>query len=40
MSEDVNAAVLSVKIACLSKQELNLGEMREWLWTDSRIVIG
>ena len=37
---ELNAAVLSVKIACLLKKELNLGEVEEWFWTDSKVVLG
>ena len=37
---ELNAAVLSVKMACLLKKELKLEEIKEWFWTDSRVVIG
>ena len=37
---ELNAAVLSVKIACLLKKELNLGEVEEWFWADSKVVLG
>ena len=37
---ELNAAVLSVKMACLLKKELKLEEKREWFWTDSKVVIG
>ena len=37
---ELNAAVLSVKMACLLKKELNLGEVEEWFWTDSKVVLG
>ena len=29
-----------MKIACLLKKELNLGEVEEWFWTDSKVVLG
>ena len=34
------AAVLSVKIACLLKKELNFWEVHHYFWTDSKEVIG
>ena len=37
---ELNAAVLSVKMACLLKKELKLEEIKEWFWTDSRVLIG
>ena len=37
---ELNAAVLSVKMACLLKKELKLEKIKEWFWTDSRVVIG
>ena len=37
---ELNAAVLSVKIACLLKKDLKLEKIKEWFWTDSRAVIG
>ena len=37
---ELNAAVLSVKMVCLLKKDLNLGEVDEWFWTDSRVVLG
>ena len=37
---ELNAAVLSVKMACLLKKELKLEEIKEWFWTDSKVVIG
>ena len=37
---ELNAPVLSVKMACLLKKELNLGEVEEWFWTDSKVVLG
>ena len=33
---ELNAAVLSVKVACLLKKELNFGEVEEWFWTDRK----
>ena len=36
----LNAGVLSVKIACLLKKDLKLEKIKEWFWTDSRVVIG
>ena len=36
---ELNAAVLSVKI-CLLKKELKIGEIKEWFWTDNKVVIG
>ena len=36
----LNAAVLSVKMACVLKNELKLEKIKEWCWTDSRVVIG
>ena len=30
----------SVKMACLLKKELKLGEIKEWFSTDSKVVIG
>ena len=36
----LNAAVLSVKMACLLKKELKLEKIKEWFWTDSRVVVG
>ena len=35
---ELNAAVLSVKMACLLKKELKLEEVKEWFWTDSKVV--
>ena len=37
---ELNAAVLSVKMACLLKKELKLEKIKQWFWTDSRVVIG
>ena len=37
---ELNAAVLSVKMACLLKKELKLEEIKEWFCTDRRVVIG
>ena len=37
---ELNAAVLSVKMACLLKKELNLGKVEEWFWSDSKVVLG
>ena len=37
---ELNAAVLSVKMTCLLKIELKLEKMKEWFWTDSRVVKG
>ena len=31
--------MLSVKI-CLLKKELKIGEIKEWFWTDNKVVIG
>ena len=36
---ELNAAVLSVKMACLLKKELKLEKIKEWFWTDSKVVI-
>ena len=36
---ELNAAVLSVRITCLLKKELKLEEIKEWFWTDSKVVI-
>ena len=36
---ELNAAVLSVKMACLLKKGLKLGEIKKWFWTD-KVVIG
>ena len=33
---ELNAAVLSVKMACLLKKELKLAEIKEWFWTGSK----
>ena len=33
------ATVLSVKMACLIKKELNLGNITERFWTDSQVVL-
>ena len=35
---ELTAAVLSVKMACLIKKELNLGDITEKFWTDSQVV--
>ena len=37
---ELTAAVLSVKMACLLKKELNLGEVTHYFWTDSKVVLG
>ena len=37
---ELTAAVLSVKMACLLKKELNLGEVNHYFWTDSKVVLG
>ena len=37
---ELNAAVLSVKMACLLKKELNLREVGEWFSTDNKVVLG
>ena len=37
---ELNAAVLSVKMKCLLKNELNLGKTEEWFWTGSTAVLG
>ena len=37
---ELTAAVLSVKMACLLKKELNLGEVNLYFWTDSKVVLG
>ena len=37
---ELKAAVLSDKMACLLKKELKLEEIKEWFWTDSKVVIG
>ena len=34
------AALLSVKVTCLLKKELNLGEVTHYFWTDSKAVLG
>ena len=34
---ELNAAVLSVKIACLLKKDLKLEKIKEWFWKDSRL---
>ena len=31
---ELNAVVLSIKIACLLKKKLNLEEIKEWFWID------
>ena len=36
---ELTAAVLSVKIACLIRKELNLGNITERFWTDSQVVL-
>ena len=36
---ELTAAVLSVKMACLIKKELNLGNITERFWTDSQMVL-
>ena len=36
----LNAVVLSAKRACLLKKELKLEEIKEWFWTESKVVIG
>ena len=36
----LNAAVLSVKMACLLKKEFKLEKIKESFWADSRVVIG
>ena len=36
---ELNAVVLSVKIACLLKKDLKLEKIKEWFWTDNRVVI-
>ena len=35
---ELNADVLSVKVACLLKKELKFGEMKKLFWTDSKAV--
>lgn len=37
---ELNAVVLSIKIACLLKKKLNLEEIKEWFWIDRKVVIG
>ena len=37
---ELTAAVLSVKMSCLLKKELNLGEVNHYFWTDSKVVLG
>ena len=37
---ELNAAALSVKMACLLKKELKLEEIKKWFWTDIKAVIG
>ena len=37
---ELTAAALSVKMACLLKKELNLGELTHYFWTDSKVVFG
>ena len=37
---ELNATVLSFKIACLLKKELKFEEIKEQFWTDSRVAIG
>ena len=36
---ELTAAVLSVKMACLIKKELNLGNITERFWTNSQMVL-
>ena len=36
---ELTAAVLSVKMACLIKKELNSGNIAEKFWTDSQVVL-
>ena len=36
---ELNAVVLSVKTACLLKKDLKLEKIKEWFWTDNRVVI-
>ena len=36
---ELTATVLSVKMACLIKKELNLGNITERFWTDSQVVL-
>ena len=36
---ELTAAVVSVKIACLIRKELNLGNIAERFWTDSQVVL-
>ena len=37
---EITAAVLSVKMACLLKKELNLGEVTHYFWIDNKVVVG
>ena len=37
---ELTAAVLSVKMACLLKKELNLGEVTHYFWIDNKVVVG
>ena len=37
---ELTVAVLSVKMACLLKKDLNLGEFNHYFWTDSKVVLG
>ena len=39
-SMELTAAFLSVKIACLSKKELDVNCVHEKFWTDSKVVLG
>ena len=36
---ELTAAVLSVKMACLLKKGLKLGEVTHYFWTDSKVVL-
>ena len=37
---ELTAAVLSVKMTCLLKKELNLGKVNHDFWADSKVVLG
>ena len=32
--------MLSLQVTCLLKDELNVGQMKKWFWTDSKVIIG
>ena len=36
---NLTVTVLSVKMACLIRKELNLRNIAEWFWTDSQVVL-